>query len=388
MNSDLKNENASLRQQLEALLLEAQRNQDKMRRFDLLERRLLAASALTELLTLVLTEYQQAFAVEFVTLTLVDREREVERILESTLSRSETPSALKLCDSPLLLDALYGTARQPCLECFDATRHQALFDAPPGAVASVALLPLVRHGQLIGSLHFGSARAERYAGDSGTDFLERLSEVVAICIENALSYERLKQIGLTDALTGVHNRRYFEHRCKIEVSQARRYKRPLACMFLDIDKFKKINDTYGHPAGDEILRNVAQDIQSQLRLGDTIARYGGEEFVVLLPQSEMHHASQIAERARTAIERKLFYSPSGQGIKVTLSIGVSSLPHNDPNRDISHGATQLVEAADQALYRAKNAGRNRVECAETPPGEEPPTQPNRLKRLFRRLSTG
>ncbi|MFZ4536943.1 DUF484 family protein [Propionivibrio sp.] len=249
----------------------------------------------------------------------------------------------------------------------EALPHQALFDAPLGAIASVALLPLMRQGELIGSLHFGSANPDRYVAGCGTDFLERLAEIIGICLESALAQERLKLVGLTDALTGVQNRRYFEHRCQVEISQARRYKHPLACMFLDIDKFKRINDTHGHQSGDEVLQGVANVIQSQLRAGDTIARYGGEEFVALLPQSEMHHALQIAERIRLSIEEKYFQAHSGHAIKVTISIGLSMLPTESLAGENQQLAERIVAAADKALYQAKHGGRNRVVCDRSLP---------------------
>jgi two-component system cell cycle response regulator len=361
MNNSLQSENFSLRQQMETLLYEARCNEDKMRRFDLLERRLIGAGSLLELVRLLLAEYKLAFAVEFVTLALVDRDYEATRILENGFAADAGHGGLALLPSASTLVTLYGDQRHPWLGAFDAGQHQELFNAPSGAIASVALLPLARHGELIGSLHFGSANAERYVSDCGTAFLERLAEIIAICLESALSQERLKQVGLTDALTGVQNRRYFEHRCPVEIAQARRYKHPLACMFLDIDKFKRINDTYGHQTGDDVLRSVAGIIQSQLRSGDTIARYGGEEFVVLLPQSEVHHACQIAERIRSSIEQTQLPLPSGQLVRMSISIGLAMLPGKNSAGDTQHLAADLVAAADKALYQAKHKGRNRVE---------------------------
>ena len=162
---------------------------------------------------------------------------------------------------PGALEGLYPGRPLPYLGRFEPPRHRVLFNEPLHEIASVALLPLSRQGELIGSLNFGSASPDRYAGDYGTDFLERLAEVVAICLESALAKERLKRIGLTDPLTGVNNRRFFDQRCLAEISQAIRYGHPLACLLLDIDRFKRINDTYGHQTGDAVLRGVANDIQ-------------------------------------------------------------------------------------------------------------------------------
>ncbi|MDD2914030.1 MAG: sensor domain-containing diguanylate cyclase [Gallionella sp.] len=369
MNRHLQSENYSLRQQLESLLSEARRNEDKMRRFDQLQRQLIGADSLLELIRLLLSEYKLAFGVEFVTLALVDQEYEVTRILENSIANDTACSGLTLLQSPATLEALYRGKRAPYLGAFDELPHQTLFNAQPDAIASVALLPLTRHGELIGSLHFGSADPDRYVTGCGTDFLERLAEIIAICLESALSQERLKLLGLTDALTGVQNRRYFEHRCQAEISQARRYKHPLACMFLDIDKFKHINDAYGHQTGDEVLKRVAKIIQSQLRECETIARYGGEEFVVLLPQTDLHHARQIAERIRSRIEEEQLQAHAGDPINLTISIGLSMLPGEDAAAENGQLAERMVASADKALYQAKHGGRNRVVCDGSPPSQ-------------------
>jgi diguanylate cyclase (GGDEF)-like protein len=363
-NDHLQLENDFLRLQLETLLYEARQNESKMRRFDQFQRQLIGANSLLELIHLLLSEYKLAFGVEFATLALVDREYEVTRILETDPGNDAACGGLTLLRSPATLVALYGEKRTPYLGAFDAPRHQAFFDAPPGAITSVALMPLTRHGELIGSLHSGSTNPERYIDGCGTDFLERLTNITAICLENTLSQERLKLLGLTDALTGVQNRRYFDHRCMIEVGHARRHKHPLACMFLDIDKFKNINDTYGHQTGDEVLMKVASFIQAHLRVGDTIARYGGEEFVVLLPQTDMHLASQIAERIRGCIAEENLCANSGHPINLTISIGISMLSIEDPAVENQQLAERMVSAADKALYQAKHGGRNRVVCEQ------------------------
>lgn len=371
MSDSLQSEVVFLRQQLETLLREAQRNHEKLRRFDQIERRLIGAPSLPDLIERLLYEYKQEFAIDFVSLSLVDSGNEVEQLIEDRNGAPEF-SGLMLLPTSDSLEPLYPDGYRPHLCDFDLQQHHGVFVAPLGGIASVALLPLVRHGRLIGSLHFGSAHPDRYGSDYGTDFLERLAEVAAICLESALAQERLKQAGLTDVLTGVQNRRYFDHRCLVEISQARRYGYALACMFLDIDYFKRINDTHGHLVGDEVLRHIAGDIQTQLRSGDTMARYGGEEFVVLLPQTELHHARQIAERIRCRINEKVFQAPSGQRIKLSISIGLSMLPEKDESsiHEPCQLAAQLLAASDRALYCAKRGGRNRVEWTPQRQGQE------------------
>jgi diguanylate cyclase (GGDEF)-like protein len=358
--SPLEAENRALRRRLDTLLREARSNEDKQRRFDQLEHRLIAARGIVELLRLLLGEYRAAFGIEFVGLSLVDQAREAASLLGAELHDAALPKGLALLSSPAPLLRLYGAEPRPRLGAFDAALHQALFAAPPGAIGSVALLPLSRHGALIGSLHFGSADPRRYEADAGTHFLERLGAIAAVCLEGALNQERLKLAGLTDVLTGVHNRRYFEHRCPIEVAQARRHRHPLACLFLDIDRFKCINDSHGHQSGDEVLKAVGQRIHGQLRIGDTVARYGGEEFVVLLPQTPLQHAREIAERIRLCIAARAVTAASGEALAPTISIGLAMLPAEPSAAGPEEQAAALVAAADKALYRAKNEGRNRV----------------------------
>lgn len=261
----------------------------------------------------------------------------------------------------VLLETLYSDRIEPCLGAFDGERTGAIFVPWPAKCLSMAQLPLLSRGKLIGSLNLASATPERFAADSGTDFLERLSAIFSICLENALNHERLKLAGLTDPLTGVNNRRYFESRCRDEVAHALRHGSPLACMFLDIDKFKLINDTLGHHAGDEVLCKVAQLIKLQLRTSDIIARYGGEEFVVLLPQTAPAQANNIAERIRATLAEHAWGMFSDEHLAVTISIGVAMLP-GDTCDEIDTCTQKLVSAADAALYQAKADGRNRVVC--------------------------
>ncbi|MDM4764749.1 sensor domain-containing diguanylate cyclase [Pelomonas sp. SE-A7] len=359
----LKAENEALRRQLDSLLAAARSNDEKMRRFDQLEQALIAADTLPALLQLLLGEYRSAFGVEQISLSLVDREGELRRLFEgdppALVALMQT--GLRLLDSAAPLQQMHELPWKPWLGPYQSVRHSALFDEVPARVLrSVALLPLSRHGQLIGSLHFGSADPQRYESGTGTHFLERLSAITAVCLESTLNQERVKLAGLTDALTGVHNRRYFEHRQMVEISLAIRYRHPLACMFLDVDHFKRINDGHGHGAGDAVLRQMGQLIQGQLRLGDTIARWGGEEFVVLLPRTHAAHAAEIAERIRVAIAARPLPLPGGGSLPVTASIGVAMLRIDPKLREPRLIAEGLLKQADQALYAAKEGGRNRV----------------------------
>lgn len=360
LENALQTENQHLRDQLQELLVEARLNEQKMHRFDQLERCLIGTRSLAELIQILLCDFKTAFEHDAVTLMLIDPEYEIARILEEEKGGAAEMAGLILLESPVVLTNLYGDNLRPFLGAFDAERYSAILDS--SSCVSVAFLPLLSQGELIGSLNIGSCKVERFATGSGTDFLERLAAIFAICLENVLNHERLKLMGLTDPLTGVNNRRYFESRCLEEITRAQRHDLPLACMFLDVDKFKRINDTFGHQAGDEVLRNVARLIKVQLRASDVMARYGGEEFIALLPQTAVAQACDIAERIRSTISCYSFRLPAGENIQATISIGVSMLSADSAEKDASMLAGKLIGSADEALYQAKDDGRNRVVC--------------------------
>jgi len=176
-------------------------------------------------------------------------------------------------------------------------------------------------------------------------YAERLRDNVQMSIEAAI----------TDALTGLHNRRYMETHLNALVEQAASHGKPIAVLVLDIDFFKAINDTHGHDAGDDVLREFARRIRKSIRNIDLASRYGGEEFVIVMPETDMGVATMVAERLRRAVAGESF--PVQQGMKllnVTLSIGLATLS------DAGGDAAAILKRADQALYRAKRDGRNRV----------------------------
>lgn len=167
--------------------------------------------------------------------------------------------------------------------------------------------------------------------------------------------KQLAELSACDALTGLYNHRFMQEKFAEEFARASRYHYPLACLMVDIDHFKTVNDTYGHQVGDVVLKEMAEFFSSHLRQADTVARYGGEEFCILLPHGTYEGAESLAERLRKQIMNVTFATGAGQSIKLTVSIGISSYPE-DP---IDNKDTMLFYA-DKALYRAKATGRNRV----------------------------
>jgi two-component system cell cycle response regulator len=170
--------------------------------------------------------------------------------------------------------------------------------------------------------------------------------------------KRLERLSITDGLTNLYNHRYFQDELARAFEESVRYGRPLSLAIVDLDYFKKVNDSYGHAVGDEVLKAVSKLFQESIRSTDLAARYGGEEFGVMMPETELHDAMTFAEKIRTLIESAPIQTQAGH-VPVTVSIGVASVPHPK-----IHAAKELIVAADNALYRAKNGGRNQVHAEE------------------------
>ncbi len=172
--------------------------------------------------------------------------------------------------------------------------------------------------------------------------------------EQKLFRQELEQQAHIDYLTGMNNRGHFMQLAELELARAKRYDSNLSFFMLDIDFFKQINDAHGHKAGDTVLIKLAGVCQKTLREVDVIGRVGGEEFAVLLPETGVDEATEVAERLRTAIASTKVSMESGLPLRVNVSIGVTSLGSQDDNLDV------LLNQADTALYKAKNSGRNKV----------------------------
>ncbi len=360
-------ENQRLSRKLRAFLAKARQNEEKYRRFQELELRLIQCTSLRELLQIMLFEYRVASRLERLSLILHDPEYELRRILDAEAPDLRQHGDLIFVDDMEALESFYGLSLAPYLGCYQRDRHAGFFSSMLRPPASIALLPMVRGGELVGSLNLGSEKFERFNPTSASDFLQRLATIVAVCLNNVISQERLKRVGLTDVLTGVNNRRFFDQRLREELSLAQRRKQTLCGLFFDVDHFKQVNDRYGHPAGDAVLREVAAIIRGQLRNSDVLARYGGEEFAALLVDTSLEKACEIAERIRGRIEQTAFPVAEGLSIPVTLSVGIACFHGNgDGPLDLDQAAAQLMQRADECLYDAKNGGRNQVVCE--PPG--------------------
>jgi two-component system, cell cycle response regulator len=326
---------------------------------------LLQAGSLGELFEAMTAGLGAQLELDAVTLVVRDLRHEARQLLHAEEPHGEPPAGLLFVEALEGLAPQYNNLWQPWLGAFEAADHSLIF---PGhaELGSCALLPLRRNGELMGCLNFGSRAAERFARGAAPAALRHLAEISSICLENAINRSRLVRSGITDVLTGLYNRRYLQHRLVDELARARRDARPLACMMLDVDHFKPVNDRWGHPAGDKVLAQIAHVIREGCRDSDIPIRYGGEEFAVLLPGADIENALRVAERIRRAVEASEFVLPGGHAVALTLSAGVSCAAPATADQELKPRGDRLVAEADVQLYRAKSRGRNCVCGAAAP----------------------
>jgi two-component system, cell cycle response regulator len=363
---DLMEENESLRASMAFMMEQAERNHDIMCRHQAFDLEIVGSDGFTSLVTTIFRSLPVVSELDIVTLSLIDEGEDIRLVMTKLgVDFADFPhlvfvdSAGALGFVPSSSELLTGPPK-PMLGPYIPATHQPMFPHPPAGLQSIALVPLLRNKRLIGSLNLGSLDPSRFAPAMGTDFVEHMASIIAICLENVISNEMLKYIGLTDSLTGVYNRRYIDRRLREEIGRARRQAYKISVMYIDIDHFKAVNDGVGHQGGDEVLREVSARIKAELRLSDALGRFGGEEFVVLLIDAELESATLVAERIRASIAGAPFELMSGASLTVTVSIGVAMLTDFDRDHPIEGVAQELVANADASLYRAKQAGRNRV----------------------------
>ncbi len=224
-------------------------------------------------------------------------------------------------------------------------------------------IPVSAQGEALGILHFQATDEQPTLADSELSLKTTFAGQVGLSVANIRLREALRTQSIRDPLTGLHNRRYLTEMLDRETRRAIRSEQSLGVLMMDLDHFKKFNDTYGHDAGDTVLRETAAFLGKSVRAEDIVCRFGGEEFVVILPAADLKATQARGERIRSKLrEQAVLHQGQSLGM-ITISVGVAVLPQ--------HGTSpkDLLEAADAALYRAKREGRDRVAVAEVSPAE-------------------
>lgn len=215
--------------------------------------------------------------------------------------------------------------------------------------------------EVLGVLCFALSESEAPLGLVDILYLQNLAELTSQACSRALQVDHLLMQAMQDELTGLMTRKAFYQRFEAEIERARRYQTPLSIALIDVDFFKKFNDTYGHLSGDLVLKHLALILTQNLRRSDVICRFGGEEFAILLPDTSLKLAADLLERLRISVSQHVLTDFSGQLLKVTISAGLSQV-NTQPHPGGMHESEMLqsLALADEELYRAKGQGRNQI----------------------------
>jgi diguanylate cyclase (GGDEF)-like protein len=232
-------------------------------------------------------------------------------------------------------------------------RPKQMMMDPKATLKSHLTLPLTVEGEILGCLSLNSDQPNAFDAQD-LQFLSVIGYQMAATLKHFQRFSSIKNIAIYDTLTGLYNRRYFEERLGVDAQKSFYSGTPLSLVMVDIDHFKKINDTFGHTEGDQVLYKISSLLKTSVRKKDTVARYGGEEFILILPEAGLEESFVIAERIRRQVENTSFEVGQAQ-VNLTLSMGISNFPsHRAKSKE------DLVKMADQALYDAKRGGRNKV----------------------------
>jgi diguanylate cyclase (GGDEF)-like protein len=283
----------------------------------------------------IVTRLREVIDAEECSIVRIDPKSGAARMLMRASSPEERNLPIELDQSPELKQAL--------------VTRQLVF-APDAKPTGVIAIPMILADSVMGLIAVESSKLGPMMTEANARFFEVMASTAANALQNAQLYEEVEQRSRTDFLTGLPNHRYFQATLSRELSRAQRHNHTLSLLMIDLDFLKEVNDRYGHPAGDLVIRTVGETIRETLRETDFPARYGGEEFAVILPETPLSGGIEVAERIRRSIGSRQF---PGIG-NVTASVGVSAYPINALTKE------DLVHAADQALYIAKNGGRDRV----------------------------
>lgn len=240
----------------------------------------------------------------------------------------------------------------------DDPRYSKSFDEMYGEPAiSVIAVPLISRRRTLGVIEMVNGVDDRPFRQDDVQLVEMLAEFAAIGIDNARSYQRIEELTILDEHTSLYNSRFLYRALEAEVERARRFSHPLSLLFIDLDHFKNVNDSYGHAAGTALLAEVGRLITGALRTVDIPVRYGGDEFVILLPETGKQAGIEVTLRLQTTLSRHEFLVSRGPAIHMTGSFGLASYP------DDARTADDLLKAADAAMYLVKSGTRNGVAAA-------------------------
>jgi diguanylate cyclase (GGDEF)-like protein len=345
------------------LLRELKRTVDELAAFGEIGKTLTSTLDIREVLRLIMQRVEELLRAQNWYLLLVDEEHQ-ELYVELAVGRGA--DKLRHVRLPLGEGVAGWAAREgePLLIPDVATdsRFSPRFDKVTGFTTRSSLaVPLRSKGRTLGVIELVHARDEGTEGSGFTEAdvrtLASIADYAAIAIENARNFQRLEELTVVDDHTGLYNSRHLHRQLELEVARAGRFGRALSVIFFDLDRFKEVNDRYGHQSGSAMLREVGEVLKGNLRAVDVPVRYGGDEFVVLLPETDRAQALLVASRLQSALKYHRFLEHRGLSLAITASFGVATFPIDGRTEE------ELMRSADAAMYRVKEGGRDAIAVA-------------------------
>lgn len=336
---------------MEKIIETLEKNQEISQKFFEIETSILSILNFKDFLEKLLMEIQNKRQIPYVWISLIG-DSDIADMAQKSASSEIIAERVNLVGRDVFLKII-NNCLDPILVNDNLNDFQPLLPLRyKSCIRSMAVAPLTLDGEIIGSLNHGDNSASRYRPEMGTMLLKQLATIISICLSNVMAHEKLNILASRDPLTQLLNRRVLEQVLQRECKRALRYKTQLAIVFIDVDDFKKINDQYGHKAGDSVLTYIAGNLLGMTRGSDIVARFAGDEFILLLPSTSLNSASELINRLQSFFAgHPLFFE--GIPIPVSVSCGLSCMEYGINDADT------LLKAADAALYRAKNLKRSR-----------------------------
>lgn len=321
-------------------------NDEIARKFFMVETKILTILNFKELFDVLLSEIREKFDVPYAWISIIQK-TELAKLLKPYGASVSLKAHLNSVNRNLF-DEIVGDFERPVLINSNLDPFSKLF--PRGEkyeIKSIAVSPLILDGEVAGSLNLADVTEQRFQPALDTEFLERLSVKVSLCLSNVVAHEKLKYLAYHDPLTDLLNRRVMGDVLRREFTRAVRYKNSLSMVFIDVNDFKRINDTHGHDIGDAYLKHVAKQLMKLCRETDIVSRFAGDEFVIILPETTLENTEKLMSRLVVDLSNRPL-KHRGKTIPVSLSYGAAS---TEDKTIKSHN--KLLKVADQKLYLAK-----------------------------------
>lgn len=338
------------------LLKELKRTVDELQVFNEIGKTLTSTLNIREVLRIIMQKINELLKPESFSLLLTDDQNQILKYEISIGEEHDPEEFIRIGEGLIGWVAKEGTPVLFPDPSKNLRYSMPLSVRPDNIESSLICVPLKSKGKTLGVLKLvNQGGFLKLFTEEDLRTIQTIADYSAIAIENAKNFQKVQDLTITDDLTSLYNSRYLHSLLDSEIIRSKRYSKSFSMIFLDLDKFKNVNDKHGHIYGSTLLKETGQIILSNLRAVDIATRYGGDEFVIILPETDKESALLVAERLRDAVSKNVFLKEKGLNIRFTASFGVATYPSDASSKE------ELIKLADEAMYKVKDRGRNGVE---------------------------